>query len=74
MLPGVDGFEVLRRVQESPSYAGVPVMVLTFGGSHDADRAFKLGARDSLAKPFSAKELVARVSRLVADFDKASST
>ena len=73
MLPGVDGFEVLRRIRESPSYAGVPVIVLTFGGSHDADRAFKLGARDSLAKPFSVKELVARVSRLVADFDEASS-
>jgi len=74
MLPGADGFEVLRRVRESPSYAGVPVIVLTFGGPHDSERAFKLGASDTLAKPFSVKELVARVSRLVADFEQTSRT
>jgi len=70
MLPGAEGFEVLRRLKESPSFAGVPVIVLTFGGEQDAARAFKLGASDSIAKPFSVEELVARVSRLVAAFEE----
>jgi len=70
MLPGAEGFEVLRRLKESPSFAGVPVIVLTFGGEQDASRAFKLGASDSLAKPFSVEELVARVSRLVSEFEE----
>lgn len=69
MLPGAEGFEVLRRLRESPAFAGVPVVVLTFGSEHDAARAFKLGARDSMVKPFSVEELVARVARLVAEFE-----
>ena len=64
MLPGAEGYEVLRRLKESPSLAGIPVIVLTLGGEHEATRAFKLGASDSLAKPFSVEELVARVTRL----------
>lgn len=70
MLPGADGFEILRRLRSQPSFAGVPVVVLTFGGDHDARRAFDLGANDAMAKPFSVKELVTRVSRLVVDFEK----
>ncbi|MDX1494053.1 MAG: response regulator, partial [Longimicrobiales bacterium] len=69
MLPGADGFEILRRLRDSPSLAGVPVIVLTFGGDHDAQRAFELGADDALAKPFSVKELVTRVSRLVGQLE-----
>ena len=70
MLPGAEGFEVLRRLKGSPSFAGVPVVVLTFGSDHDTARAFKLGASDSLAKPFSVEELVARVARLVAESEE----
>ncbi|NNK62177.1 MAG: metalloregulator ArsR/SmtB family transcription factor, partial [Gemmatimonadetes bacterium] len=39
MLPGADGFEILRQLKSQPSFAGVPVVVLTFGGAHDARRA-----------------------------------
>lgn len=70
MLPGADGFEILRTLKSQPSFAGVPVVVLTFGGAHDARRAFDLGADDAMAKPFSVKELVTRVSRLVVDFEE----
>ena len=52
MLPGADGFEILRRIRSQPSFAGVPVVVLTFGGDHDARRAVDLGASGSLARPF----------------------
>lgn len=72
MLPGADGFEILRRLRESPSLAGVPVIVLTFGAEHDAHRAFELGADDALAKPFSVKELVTRVARLVGQLEGGS--
>ncbi|MDH3272712.1 MAG: metalloregulator ArsR/SmtB family transcription factor [Gemmatimonadota bacterium] len=70
MLPGADGFEVLRHIRDAPALAGVPVVVLTFGGDHDAGRAFDLGASDTLAKPFAVKELVARVSRLVQEYEE----
>ncbi len=73
MLPGVEGLEILRRLRASPSYAGVPVIVLTFGAQQETSRAFSLGASDALAKPFAVEELVARVTRLVAESEGAQS-
>ncbi|MBK5116158.1 MAG: response regulator transcription factor, partial [Thermoleophilia bacterium] len=59
MLPKVDGLEVLRRARASTSSA---VLILTARGAID-DRitGLDLGADDYLAKPFSPRELVARV-------------
>ncbi|MGK2950590.1 MAG: response regulator [Acidimicrobiales bacterium] len=59
MLPGVDGLEVCRRLR---AMAPVPVIMLTARGD-EADRVIglELGADDYVAKPFSPKELVARV-------------
>jgi DNA-binding response OmpR family regulator len=59
MLPGVDGLEVCRRLR---ALAPVPVIMLTAKGSEN-DRVIGLdvGADDYVAKPFSPKELVARV-------------
>ena len=59
MLPGVDGLEVCRRLR---ALAPVPVIMLTARGE-EADRVIglELGADDYIAKPFSPKELVARV-------------
>lgn len=67
-LPGADGFEILRRLKKSRSLSGVPVIALTFGAEHDTARALRLGANDSLAKPFAVEELMARVGRLIATF------
>lgn len=59
MLPGIDGLEVCRRLR---ALAPVPVIMLTARGD-ESDRVIglELGADDYIAKPFSPKELVARV-------------
>lgn len=59
MLPGIDGLEVCRRLR---ALAPVPVIMLTARGE-ESDRVIglELGADDYVAKPFSPKELVARV-------------
>jgi len=64
-MPGMDGFEVLERLRKTPSYATVPIMMLTGMGSEaDVVRGFELGADDYLLKPFSPTELLARIRRL----------
>jgi two-component system response regulator ResD len=59
MLPGVDGLEVCRQVRAKDS---TPIIMLTAKG-HEADRivGLELGADDYVVKPFSPRELVARV-------------
>jgi DNA-binding response OmpR family regulator len=64
MLPGVDGLEVCRRVQEYGNAA--PVIMLTALGE-EADRVLglQLGADDYVTKPFSPRELVLRVQSVL---------
>lgn len=59
MLPGLTGFEVLRRLRESSS---IPVLMLTARGE-DVDRivGLEMGADDYLPKPFNPRELAARM-------------
>jgi diguanylate cyclase (GGDEF)-like protein/PAS domain S-box-containing protein len=60
-MPGIDGFEVCRRLKESPQLRQVPVIFLS--AQHDTDdkvRGFALGAVDFIAKPFQAEEILAR--------------
>jgi DNA-binding response OmpR family regulator len=62
-LPGIDGFEVLRRLKASPETLNIPVVVLTAQGDVDEKvRAFDLGAHDYITKPFSLAELKARIA------------
>ena len=63
MLPGIDGLEVCRRIQ---ALAPVPVVMLTAKGD-ETDRiiGLELGADDYIAKPFSPRELVARVKAVL---------
>ena len=62
MLPGLDGFEVCRLLRGDARTAAVPVIILT-ARAEEADRiaGLELGADDYVTKPFSPKELVARV-------------
>ena len=64
MLPGLDGFEVVRRLREAGKF--VPVMLLT-ARSHTDDvlQGFEAGADDYLSKPFDLSILLARVQGLL---------
>lgn len=63
-MPGMDGFEVLSRVQD---ISMIPVLILTAKGEEaDKVRALRLGANDYVTKPFSAQELLARVEAVLA--------
>jgi two-component system, OmpR family, response regulator CpxR len=63
MLPGMNGFDVLRRIRSSSS---LPVLLLTARGE-DVDRivGLEIGADDYLPKPFNPRELVARIRAIL---------
>lgn len=64
LLPGKDGFEILRELRTS--HAQLAVILLTArGAEEDRVRGLKLGADDYVVKPFSASELLARVEAVL---------
>ena len=66
MLPGLDGLEVCRALRSDPKTAAVPVIMLT-ARAEESDRiaGLELGADDYVTKPFSPRELAARVRALL---------
>ena len=62
MLPGMDGLDVLKRLRGKPATARLPVIMLTARGD-EADRivGLEVGADDYVHKPFSPRELLARL-------------
>ena len=66
MLPDEDGFSLCRWVRQHPRFAQVPIIMLT-ASSDEADRiiGLELGADDYLGKPFSPRELLARIKALL---------
>ncbi len=66
MLPDIDGLEICRRIRETASTAALPVLMLTARGEEmDKVRGLEIGADDYLTKPFSVRELIARVKALL---------
>jgi DNA-binding response OmpR family regulator len=66
MLPGMDGFEICRRLRANLHTAFIPVIMLT--ALEDADskvKGFLVGTDDYLVKPFNRAELLARALRLL---------
>jgi DNA-binding response OmpR family regulator len=66
MLPGVDGLEVCRALRANADTASIPIIMLTARGEEgDRVTGLELGADDYVTKPFSPRELTARVSALL---------
>ncbi len=62
MLPGISGVEWARRLKKEPAYRDVPIILLTARGEEeDKVRGLEIGADDYITKPFSPKELIARI-------------
>ncbi len=66
MLPGIDGFEVCRRLRSDSGTSRIPIIMLTAKTS-DADRivGLELGADDYVTKPFNPRELTARIKAIL---------
>jgi two-component system KDP operon response regulator KdpE len=63
MMPGIDGWEVLKRIREMTD---IPVIMLTARGAEtERVKGLKLGADDYVSKPFSMRELAARVEAVL---------
>ena len=66
MMPGIDGFETCRRLKSDPVTASLPIIMLTARGEEeDKVRGLDVGADDYVTKPFSPKELAARIRALL---------
>jgi DNA-binding response OmpR family regulator len=66
MLPELDGFGVCETLRREPATAGIPIIMLTAMSSQFARLAgLEAGANDYITKPFSPKQLVARVQSLL---------
>jgi two-component system phosphate regulon response regulator PhoB len=62
VLPGISGVEWARRLKKDPIYRDLPIILLTARGEEeDTVRGLESGADDYMTKPFSTKELVARI-------------
>jgi two-component system chemotaxis response regulator CheY len=65
-MPRLDGLGVLRHLRKTPSFASLPVMMVTARNTPmEVRSAMELGARDFLAKPFEDAQLLSRVARML---------
>lgn len=71
MIPGRDGLELCRQIRHTSSLVSIPIIFLT-AKSSEADRVagFDLGADDYITKPFSPREMVARVKAVLRRFER----
>ena len=68
MMPGLDGFEVCRRVRADPRFSSIPVILLTAKGQeNDCERGRAAGATDFMSKPYSPSELLRRVREILSE-------
>ena len=72
-MPSVGGFEFCRQIRQDPEMKGIPVMMLTVQDKEmDKVMGLEMGADDYMTKPFSQKELLARVKALLRRYERSS--
>lgn len=64
-MPGMDGYEVCRRLRDDPATRFLPVVMVTASGDQEKVKAVEVGADDFIPKPFDKAELLARVRSLL---------
>ncbi|MBS4051514.1 MAG: winged helix-turn-helix domain-containing protein, partial [Methylomonas sp.] len=75
MLPGISGVELARRLKREPGFKDMPIILLTARGEEeDKIRGLEIGADDYVTKPFSPKELIARIKAVMRRSGKLSET
>ncbi|MEM9002820.1 MAG: PAS domain S-box protein [Cyanobacteria bacterium P01_F01_bin.86] len=63
-LPGMDGFEVTRKIRQNPDWEAIPVVATTaLARSRDRERCFEAGMQDYISKPFNSAELVSILAK-----------
>jgi DNA-binding response OmpR family regulator len=73
MLPGMDGLLVCQALRQEPATAAIPIIMVTARGEEaERVRGLEFGADDYVTKPFSPKELVARVAALLRRVDRSA--
>jgi len=66
-LPGIDGYEATRRIRAIPELAGVPVIAVTsYALSGDDSAALEAGCDAYVSKPYSPRQLLAKIRELLA--------
>ncbi len=67
MLPGIDGYEVCRKIKEDPANSSIPIIMLTARkNTKDMERGLQAGADAYITKPFKSANLVGTIERLLA--------
>jgi DNA-binding response OmpR family regulator len=75
MLPDADGFEICKYLKKEEKFANVPIIMLTARGDEmDKVLGLELGADDYITKPFSPRELTARIKAVLRREDKVFKT
>lgn len=62
MMPGIDGYEVCKKLKESPATSNLPIIFISAkAAQEDIDKAFALGADDYIVKPFDTATVAERL-------------
>jgi PAS domain S-box-containing protein len=64
-MPGINGFELIKRLKSSDTTANIPILVLTSAGKEEREKVLQLGADDFLSKSAVESDLVLRVRKII---------